>query len=69
MAEELRHKCLIILTAVKAAINYEGKENEVLDDVTVEEMKKYVDEGRHPGSMNGQFEAGCGFKSKKEGYL
>ena len=44
---------LIILTAVeKVAVNF-GKENEKwLDDMTVEEAQKYVEEGQFaPGSM------------------
>lgn len=69
LAKELDADCLIILTAVeKAAINY-GKENERwLDDVTVEEMKKYVDEGHFaPGSMKPKVEAAIDFAESKEG--
>lgn len=69
LAKELDADCLIILTAVeKAAINY-GKENEKwLDDVTVEEMKKYVDEGHFaPGSMKPKVEAAIDFAESKEG--
>lgn len=69
LAKELDADCLIILTAVeKAAINY-GKANEKwLDDVTVEEMKKYVDEGHFaPGSMKPKVEAAIDFAESKEG--
>lgn len=69
LAKELDADCLIILTAVeKAAINY-GKENEKwLDDVTVEEMKKYVDEGHFaPGSMRPKVEAAIEFAESKAG--
>lgn len=69
LAKELDADFLIILTAVeKAAINY-GKENEKwLDNVTVEEMKKYVEEGHFaPGSMKPKVEAGIEFAESKEG--
>ncbi len=69
LAKELDADFLIILTAVeKAAINY-GKENEKwLDNVSVEEMKKYVDEGHFaPGSMKPKVEAGIDFAESKEG--
>ena len=69
LAKDLDADFLIILTAVeKAAINY-GKENEEwLDKVTVEEMKKYVEEGHFaPGSMKPKVEAGIEFAESKEG--
>jgi carbamate kinase len=69
LAKELDADFLIILTAVeKAAINY-GKENEKwLDDVTVEEMTNYVEEGHFaPGSMKPKVEAGIEFASSKAG--
>lgn len=69
LAKELDADCLIILTAVeKAAINY-GKENEKwLDEVSVEEMKTYVNEGHFaPGSMKPKVEAGIDFAESKEG--
>ncbi len=69
LAKELDADCLIILTAVeKAAINY-GKENEEwLDEVSVEKMKKYVHEGHFaPGSMRPKVEAGIDFADSKEG--
>ncbi|MBC5626271.1 carbamate kinase [Clostridium sp. NSJ-49] len=69
LAKELDADCLIILTAVeKAAINY-GKENQKwLDDVKVEEMKMYVEEGQFaPGSMKPKVEAAIEFAESKEG--
>ncbi|AOR22750.1 carbamate kinase [Clostridium taeniosporum] len=69
LAKELDADCLIILTAVeKVAINF-GKENEQwLNDVNVEDMKKYLEEGHFaPGSMKPKVEAGVDFASSKEG--
>ena len=69
LAKELDTDFLIILTAVeKAAINY-GKENEKwLANVSVDEMKKYVEEGHFaPGSMRPKVEAGIEFAESKEG--
>lgn len=54
---------LIILTAVeKVAVNF-GKENEKwLDEMTVEEAQKYVDEGQFaPGSMLPKVQAAMDF--------
>lgn len=68
LAKELDADCLIILTAVeKAAINY-GKENEKwLGQVSVEEMKQYVEEGHFaPGSMRPKVEAAIDFAESKE---
>ena len=53
LAKELDADMLIILTAVeKVAVNF-GKENEEwLDDITVDDAKKYINEGQFaPGSM------------------
>lgn len=69
LAKELDADCLIILTAVeKAAINY-GKENEKwLGQVSVEEMKQYVEEGHFaPGSMRPKVEAAIDFADSKDG--
>ena len=60
---------LIILTAVeKVAINF-GKPNEQwLEDLTVEEAKKYMEEGHFaPGSMLPKVQAAVDFASSKEG--
>ena len=56
---------LIILTAVeKVAVNF-GKENEKwLDEMTVAEAQKYVDEGQFaPGSMLPKVQAAMDFAS------
>ena len=60
---------LIILTAVeKVAVNF-GKENEKwLDEMTVAEAQKYVDEGQFaPGSMLPKVEAAVKFAESKPG--
>ena len=60
---------LIFLTAVeKVAVNF-GKENEKwLDEMTVEEAQKYVEEGQFaPGSMLPKVQAAMDFASSGEG--
>ena len=69
LAQELDADFLIILTAVeKVAINF-GKPNEQwLEDLTVEEAKKYMAEGEFPaGSMLPKVQAAVDFASSKEG--
>ena len=69
LAENLNADFLIILTAVeKVAINF-GKPNEQwLEDLTVEEAKKYMEEGHFaPGSMLPKVQAAVDFASSKEG--
>ena len=69
LAQELNADFLIILTAVeKVAINF-GKPNEQwLEDLTVEEAKKYMEEGHFaPGSMLPKVQAAVDFASSKEG--
>lgn len=69
LAESVDADLLIILTAVeKVAINF-GKENqEELDNVTVEQMKKYAKEGQFaPGSMLPKVEAAIKFAESKPG--
>ena len=69
LAQELDAAFLIILTAVeKVAINF-GKPNEQwLEDLTVEEAKKYMEEGHFaPGSMLPKVQAAVDFASSKEG--
>ena len=69
LAQELDADVLIILTAVeKVAINF-GKPNEQwLEDLTVEEAKKYMEEGHFaPGSMLPKVQAAVDFASSKEG--
>jgi carbamate kinase len=65
LAKELDADMLIILTAVeKVAVNF-GKENEKwLDEMTVAEAQKYVDEGQFaPGSMLPKVQAAMDFAS------
>ena len=69
LAKELDADMLIILTAVeKVAVNF-GKENEEwLDDITVDDAKKYISEGQFaPGSMLPKVQAAVDFASSKEG--
>lgn len=69
LAQELDADFFIILTAVeKVAINF-GKPNEQwLEDLTVEEAKKYMEEGHFaPGSMLPKVQAAVDFASSKEG--
>ena len=66
LAQELDADFLIILTAVeKVAINF-GKPNEQwLEDLTVEEAKKYMAEGEFPaGSMLPKIEAAIAYLEK-----
>lgn len=69
LAKELGADMLIILTAVeKVAVNF-GKENEKwLDDLTVEDAKKYVKEGHFAaGSMLPKVQAAIDFASSGSG--
>lgn len=69
LAEELDADVLFILTAVdRVAINF-GKPNQInLDEVTVEEMKAYVEEGHFaPGSMLPKVLAAIEFAQSKKG--
>ncbi len=69
LAKDLDADMLIILTAVeKVAINF-GKENEKwLDEMTVEEAQKYVNEGQFaPGSMLPKVQAAMDFADSKPG--
>ena len=69
LAKELDADMLIILTAVeKVAVNF-GKENEEwLDDITVDDAKKYINEGQFaPGSMLPKVQAAVDFANSKEG--
>ncbi|MFA9463208.1 MAG: carbamate kinase [Velocimicrobium sp.] len=69
LAKELDADYLIILTAVeKAAINFGKPEQKWLGEVSVEEMKKYCDEGHFaPGSMLPKVQAAIDFADSKEG--
>lgn len=69
LAKELDADYLIILTAVeKVAVNF-GKENQRwLSSMTVEEARKYIEEGQFPaGSMLPKIEAAVEFAESKSG--
>ncbi len=69
LAKDLDADYLIILTAVeKVAINF-GKPDQInLDTITVEEAKKYCEEGQFaPGSMLPKVEAAIDFASSRPG--
>ena len=69
LAEELDADYLIILTAVeKVAINFGTPEEKSLDDLSVEEAEKYMEEGHFaPGSMLPKVQAAAKFASSKNG--
>lgn len=69
LAEDLDADTLLILTAVdKVSLNF-GKPNQVdLDDITVDEAKKYIEEGHFAsGSMLPKMEAAIKFAESKKG--
>ncbi|WP_077368008.1 carbamate kinase [Anaerosalibacter sp. Marseille-P3206] len=69
LAEDLDADMLLILTAVdKVALNF-GKPNQVnVDKMSVEEAKKYIEEGHFAkGSMLPKIEAAVEFAESKEG--
>lgn len=69
LARELDADCLIILTAVeKVAINFGKPNQQELSDVSVEEAKKYMEEGHFaPGSMLPKVQAAVEFAQSKPG--
>lgn len=69
LAEEMDADYLIILTAVEnAAINYGKLDEKKLGDISVEEAKKYIEEGQFaPGSMLPKVEAAVKFAESKPG--
>ncbi|WDU84590.1 carbamate kinase [Caloramator sp. Dgby_cultured_2] len=69
IAEILDADELIILTAVeKVAINFNKPDQKDLDTMTVEEAKKYMEEGHFaPGSMLPKVKAAVMFAESKEG--
>ena len=69
LAELLDADFLVILTAVeKAAINFGKPDQKDLDDLSVEEAKKLIEEGQFAkGSMLPKIEAAVKFASSKEG--
>ena len=69
LAKQLDADMLIILTAVeKVAVNF-GKENEEwLDDLTVSQARKYIEEGQFAaGSMLPKVQAAMSFAESKPG--
>jgi len=69
LAKKLDADCLIILTAVeKAAINFGRPNQQLLDDISVDEAERYMEEGHFaPGSMLPKVQAAVQFVSSKEG--
>ncbi|AKU79305.1 carbamate kinase [Spiroplasma turonicum] len=63
LAEDVEADCLMILTAVeKVAINYGKNNEELLDELSIEQAKKYIQEGQFaPGSMLPKVEAAINF--------
>ena len=63
LAEQLDADCLIILTAVeKVAINFGKPDEKWLDELTVPQAEKYIEEGQFaPGSMLPKVEASLQF--------
>ncbi len=71
LAQLIGADCLIILTAVeKVAINFNKPNQEELSAMTIEDAKKYIEEGHFaPGSMLPKVEAAISFvESNKNGY-
>lgn len=69
LAENLDADTLLILTGVeKVSLNFEQEDEKLLDAISVEEAKKYMEEGQFAaGSMLPKFEAGISFIEKGEG--
>lgn len=69
LADQLDADFLIILTAVeKVAINFGKPEEKWLSDLSVEEAKKYIEEGHFaPGSMLPKVQAAVSFAASKPG--
>jgi len=69
LAEQLDADYLIILTAVeKAAIHFGKPDQQWLSDITVDEARKYIEEGQFaPGSMLPKIQAAARFAASKEG--
>jgi len=69
LAKEIDADSLIILTAVeKVAVNFGKPDVKWLDSLTVEEAKKYIEEGQFsPGSMLPKVQAALEFVSSGEG--
>lgn len=70
-AKELNADELLILTAVdKVSINFRKPDQKDLDNITVDEAKKYIEEGHFaPGSMLPKIEAAIDFACSKAGRI
>lgn len=68
LAQELNADMLVILTAVdRVMINYNKQNQEEIEEMTVEEAKKYIEEGHFaPGSMLPKVEACLEFVEKSD---
>lgn len=68
LAELLNADTLLILTSVeKVGLNHESDHEELLGAITVEEARKYMEEGHFaPGSMLPKFQAGVSFVENGE---
>ncbi len=68
LAQELNADMLVILTAVdRVMINYNKPNQEEIEEMTVEEAKKYIEEGHFaPGSMLPKVEACLEFVEKSD---
>lgn len=69
LAKSIDADCLIILTTVeKVAINFQKENEKWLDEVSITEMKRYLDEGHFAlGSMRPKVEAAIEFVSSRKG--
>lgn len=69
LAEKVDADMLVILTAVEhVAVNFGKPDQKSLTNVTVDEMKQYIDEKQFaPGSMLPKVEAGIQFAESKPG--
>lgn len=69
LAQQLNADFLIILTAVeKVALHFGTPEETWLDDISVEEASRYMEEGHFaPGSMLPKVQAGVNFAASGEG--
>lgn len=68
LAELINADTLLILTSVeKVGLNHDSDHEELLGQITVDEAKKYMEEGHFaPGSMLPKFEAGVSFVENGE---
>jgi len=70
LAKDIHADCLMILTSVEhVALNYGNENEEALGNISVDEVKKYMEEGHfHPTSMLPKLEASVYYlEGKKDG--